>query len=417
MIEFEEDERVSMQLSRTLGAKTGLCTEIMVHRPRQDDPARGISANGRKPDLGRFLGVDSGVELTAFGKGASKTEAVVTLLGETVERYTPYVGRSPGVEATYEELAADHPMVDPAYFRFHDDETRERFNEHSEEHSLGPFRVSETRSWIAGTDLRTGERTYVPMEMVYNAAGVSERPIFPTTSNGLACHERLDRALVSGLYEVLERDAFVETWFTDASRRRIRTDAFPTENEYVRLNVLELDGEIDVPTLACVALRREEKPPYACCCGSAGRTYREAVASMLWEYSQLHHYDTSPSDDVDPRTITDLSENVSYYANPDNRGPIDRFVDVPERPGDPIAEETSPPDDEDELEYLVSELDAAGVTPIGFDLTPPDIREEGLAVARVVVPELLSLSYPSFPFDAHPKLDGKITTDAPHPIP
>jgi hypothetical protein len=54
-----------------------------------------------------------------------------------------------------------------------------------------------------------------------------------------------------------------------------------------------------------------------------------------------------------------------------------------------------------------------GITPIAFDMTTPELRDHGLFVCRVFVPELVPLCLPWAPFLGHPRL-ARYIADAEH---
>jgi len=53
-----------------------------------------------------------------------------------------------------------------------------------------------------------------------------------------------------------------------------------------------------------------------------------------------------------------------------------------------------------------------------LDLTLPDVEECGFYVTKVLIPELVQLSLPSYPFFAHPRYKKfGIKNKLPHPLP
>ena len=56
-------------------------------------------------------------------------------------------------------------------------------------------------------------------------------------------------------------------------------------------------------------------------------------------------------------------------------------------------------------------------TPIGFDLTTPDVQELGMSVVKVYIPELVSLSRPSYPPRRHPRFENDELKERAHPFP
>ncbi|WP_049928870.1 YcaO-like family protein [Halopiger goleimassiliensis] len=421
MIEHEQHGEVTLPLSRILGEKTGLCTNVVYTLPLRADPADGVVVRGDKPDISTlFDDENANGFIQSSGKGGSVREGTVTLLGETVERYVPQITHPDSNDARYTELAADYEMIDPKYLRLYSPSARERAAEYFGE--LDEFDPSDVRPWIAGTNLLTGEQTYLPLEFVYGTSGTDWNPIIPTTTNGLACHETIPQSVLASLYEQIERDAFMETWFTETTPNRIQTDEFPTETEQVRLHLLEYETGVDLPTVGCLGILSESNTSYPFFSGGAGETYRAAIRGASFEATQCiqlisGHKKRDVVDDIDPRGIDNLEDNVYYYYDTDNFDHLEFLLDGPSRSMRSIDGNHEFDGPGEELSFVLDRLAAEGVTPIAFDLTTPDVEDIGVNVTKVIIPELLQLSYPSFPFDRHPKLDGRIENEAPHPYP
>lgn len=421
MIEHERRGELTPQLARTVGSKTGLSKDLFYDLPPLGDPNRGLVAGGETPDFDKLLDIPDPGSMRTRGKGDTVPQATSTLLGEVVERYQALAADPTTIEATHRELSEEYAMVDPKWLRFYSDSERERARECGL--VFDRFAIDDVRSWGAGIDLVSGEVSYLPIELVVwgGLGGMDDHPIrFPTT-NGLACHESLPKALLRSLYECLERHAFIESWFTRKTPTRLLTDEFETKNEQVEYHLLEYDTDIDidVPMVGCLCRRRERAVPYASFCGAAGPSYRSAIRGSLMEATQLWTWlsNVQSGEKKDPRAITDLSDNIYYYLDPENSEPLDTLLEGDSRHVDVDAGLGEFDDAERELELLLAELESIGVSPIVFDITTDDVRRNGLVVTKVVVPELLSLTPPSFPTDAHPRLDGRIATTEPHPYP
>ncbi|MDF9747474.1 YcaO-like family protein [Natrinema salsiterrestre] len=416
MIEHEQEGLITGTLARMLGSKTGLCTDLHYRLLEREVPSGGHVVSGEKADLGRMAAQPNAGSMRAMGKGSTPSQSAVSYLGELVERYQ-VLAAEPALEtASYECLAAEHDMIDPKWLHFYSQTERERLIDCG--YGLDAFDKTATRRWIRGQNLLTGDDTYLPVELVLWQSALREQdyPIVPPTTNGLACHETQHQALLCSLYEVIERHAFVETWFTRSVPRQLHVDGMPTENERVVCHLLEYETELEVPIIGCLAHRTEREKPYACFCGGAASTYRSAIEGSLTEVTQLWSWmGTDPTiKTVDPDAITDLEDNLYYYMDPDNANQLEFLLQGPEESLKFDDERSGP---ENELEWLLDQLAAADVTPIAFDITMPEITETGLTITRVVVPEFLPLVLPSFPPDAHPRLAGRIDTTAPHPYP
>lgn len=423
MIEYEQRGTLTVPLARMVGSKTGLAGKLYYDLQVREDPNAGIVLAGETPDFGELLGLSVTGSMRTRGKGETISRAAATYLGEVVERYQILASNPEVMETRYADLVDDHEMVESKWLARYSESEIQRAAECGLH--FDRFREDDRRSWLAGINLLSGEKSYLPSELVsWKDTQNDTNPISLPTTNGLACHETTPQALLSSIYEYLERHAFIESWFTRKTPTRLLTDEFGTENEHTKYHLLEYDTDIDidVPMLGCLCRNREREAPYASFCGSAANTYRLAIRDSLGEASQLWRRVSRAEQAVqhtqpDPRSITDLTDNLYYYLDPENAAPMEEFL-AGERKHVDIGEPSRRFDDpEQELEFLLEELDSIGVTPIAFDITTPEIEENGLVVTKVIIPELLSLCPPSFPTDEHPRLAGRIETTEPHPYP
>src|SRR5205823_13179253 len=77
-------------------------------------------------------------------------------------------------------------------------------------------------AWVEGRSLPRGEQAWLPAELVFLAPiDGMDAPIGYATSSGTACAESRTDAIVRGLCEILERDAFMLVWANRLSLPRL----------------------------------------------------------------------------------------------------------------------------------------------------------------------------------------------------
>lgn len=421
-----QDDGVSVQMQRLLGGKTGLVNHVSLqHRDRGDPDVYATRSNPSRLECVVPADVE-GITLAAGGKGRSFEDSVHGAIGETVERYCGY---SPDpaelVEATHEQLTErGSKVVDAACLDLYAQSQLDRIDEMLD--GFQPFDPGLTLQWRAGTDLCTGERVYVPAQLVYLAEESGSSTTFVGTSNGMACGQTLREALTRSIFEYVERDAFMRYWFTD--RRPTRLDAAHLETvrevqrEFETPNVsyplFEYDTDTDFSIVGCAMIDGRDRTPKF---GIGGAAELDPVRSMLdalMEGAQMRFYAKRQAVRFRNRRIgihrvSDLDANVAYYARAENFDAVEPFVSAdPERRYEP-ADVGAPATLADCLEVL----DAQEWTPIAFDLTTRDVAEVGLHVTKVVIPELVSISLPPLPPKNHPRLRDETVRDRPHPFP
>ena len=127
------------------------------------------------------------------GKGATPVEARVSVIMESVERYSSE--QQPGdrrkfVAGTFEEIAARWPAVPPQSLIL-----------------PGVLLPGARLEWCAGYDLMNGEEVRLPCNAVYHPFASTVGRLFRSNTNGLASGNTLEEAIFHGLMEVVERDA------------------------------------------------------------------------------------------------------------------------------------------------------------------------------------------------------------------
>lgn len=318
---------------RAIGSKTGLITSIRFDlNPRGHD--RWSVTHPESTDLARLLPQDWTEEptLSVSGKGGTFEQQLLTTVGEFVERYCAHWPVTSATHdmttASYEEMrVSELPVVDFEYLDLYDPEQLE-------ETSQAPFERTTTTKWIPGKNLLTGETVHVPTELVYMGEHTDwegQSANFFSTSNGCACGSDPDSAVLGALYEGLERDAVMCSWFRETPPRRLDLSEWPqldalrekvtTANS--EIHVLEFDSETDVHTLGGMYVNRRDRRPKFMLAGGSNLDFRSAVRDALLEAEQgikalkkAAAFEEHPN--VDVTTITNLEDNIRYYIHPDN---------------------------------------------------------------------------------------------------
>ena len=121
--------------------------------------------------------------------------------------------------------------------------------------------------WTRAVELPAGSEAFVPASLVYlyfNTEG-PDGYFCPPTSNGLAAGPSLDSAVLSGLYELIERDAFLITWMNRLAVPRVDYSSMPgiaarIRSHYARFGiealVYDITTDIGVPVMMAMAVDR-----------------------------------------------------------------------------------------------------------------------------------------------------------------
>lgn len=415
-------------LPRLYNRILGPVTSVSLHRPELLDLSMYSSSSKHSPigSLMRNLTVkmrmaDPG-SIPGAGKGPGMQQPFLGALAEIAERLLAvlYVEAilDQFVYASYEELVRqgqralgpeEFPLFAPEQY------TRPRFG-------YVPFRPDVQLRWVPATELLTGETLLVPAQMVlmsYKYHTKEARIGYPTSS-GLAFHHDRRRAILHGLYELLERDAtnvrwycrlppprvdvnLIDFWATHLNVQRVRMSTPYIQGAQVFLTTLDMP----VPSLTAVAIDRSRQERALMVGGGTGSGRERALAQALFELGQtrtaLKFYEPIGGKNIRPNSdaseMTDFIDATVYFGYADNLSRLSWYT-----AGERVVRwETVPTfsynDVTESYEATLDWLRAARLRPIVVDFSGgcwPD-----MSVTKVLVPQLTQAGVPSHPYLGH----------------
>lgn len=355
------------------------------------------------------------------GAGLSEREAWNAALGEAVERYcVSAVDPAAIVFGSWNELRHGIPSpLHPSEIALFADFQRDAV-------PCAPF-IEDTRiAWIPGESLVNGRKRLVPACLVhipYRPLFAGEAIIGPAISTGLACGSSRESALLAGLLECIERDAFSITWLNRLSPPRLVLDEpgsldlarhrFLRPNLQYHLFLLTLD--LPAPTVVSLIEDNNFDPALLCVGGACRLDARDATVKALVEsvqgwtwarYERLRSREEPRPASFD--AIEDFDSRVHLYACSDMREAVEFLLLSEDRVSLselPRRQESA----DDALGSLIGQVGALGTEVIAVDLTTPEIAELGLKVLKAYCPGLQQLEGDH----RHPLLGGTRWREAP----
>ncbi len=388
------------KLSRAYSPITGIVGELEECLALPDEPplfryAASVGRSQQTPGDREHLG-------SMGGCSPDRRAAAASAVGEAIERYSASTIDPARVRvATEDDL--DGPAASVRDFR--------PFAAGQYDDPDFPFAAPSSdlpTPWIRGFRIRDGERYWLPAELVAlgDLREFIHQPTSYTTSTGTACAETLDDALVRGLCEVLERDAFMLTWMRGVMFPRLdltgHVELVQIERRFfgrsrLRCSAIDLSRVHGVPTVLAV-VRAQEGVLGALGVGAgAAPTIEEAWRKAVSEACSTRLAAaklavTRPGRTFDRRQdVASFDDHIQYYALAERIAPA-AFLDASDCRS--RAEEIAPlaggaPGDW--IDALLACVRRAGVEAYAVDLTAPDVRDLGLVVAKVLVPGLCML--------------------------
>ncbi len=316
---------------------------------------------------------DASAPEAAAGVAVDWNGALMKAVGEALERYCAGVYRdSDFVHASAAELAdavgpaelvrpADAPTVDP----------------------------DEERRWVDAENLATGEPAHLPAAAVHFPQP-GER-IVPAITTGLGLGSSTVDALLSGLTEVVERDATMLSWYStyEPLGLAVEDDGFAAlarraRSEGLSVTPMLVTVDVDVPVVAAAVHRPldaddPEWPAFAL--GSAADLDATAAARAATEEALQNWMELRS---LGPEDADEAGGAVDEYASFPDRArsyvDVDGRVDAATVGPDPV------PTGREALTAVVDRLEDAGLTPYAARLTTRDVEAVGFEAVRVVVP-------------------------------
>ncbi|MFZ5825845.1 MAG: YcaO-like family protein [Bacillota bacterium] len=393
-------------------------------------PRAVVSWQARAAD--GYILADIPSDKIAGGTYFDRERARLAAIGEVAERYAGnYIGR-PLLRGSYEELTRQgYTLLDPAEVPLYSE---------SQYATRGfPF-VALTRdlriNWVEGYSKTRKRPVWVPASLVYVNYFCGEYAQEPPTNfvmfAGIAGGSSLEAAVLSGLLEVIERDATTIWWASNvalpaislANQPRIRAALTPSDlTSPITYKIFNLTVDIPVPVMGALLYDPERQIP---CMGFACRfDPHDAVLKAVGETAQLYtgySYFLDPNSGVwsavdqgiyharaikpyradrsyrgafrpDYHDMIDLLHNGQYYLDPSTHSGIGRLLNAAESAPMPVAEPGA-----SSLDHLVAILAERNLECIYVDLTTPDMKDAGLSVVRVLVPGMVPNAPTAFPF-------------------
>jgi thiazole/oxazole-forming peptide maturase SagD family component len=432
-------------MKRVCSEHLGVLQSMMVSPARH---ARGIrlkSVTGQMPYYHRVL-VDPTFDLQFHlaGYGTNYEEALIRYVGEGIERNSSIVSMYPLEDriryASYNEMIQEGRVVPLEYLNLFSDADYQRLGS-GKLRTLSKVSSRDTVGWIECPSLFDPDQlVWVPVQMLFVGYKVrtdlGEASFLPGFSTGTAAHTSFSKALLNALLEAIQIDALMIHWYT-------RTKAPSVTIDNVSLGQLLKDlseFEVLVTDLSSFAAakahvfgtallnKHDERPlitygsqadldplraVYRSCMEAAAITFLGVYGPL---FSPKEYFPTNRTE-----KFADLDTNVGFYSSTDDavakRAAIHSLV-AGHRPISSFSRIESG-SVEGDCAAIISELSKVSDCGVFLDVTPPEVRQHGWYVVRVLVPELITMCLPGIPYSCHPRFAsfGPIVNDLPHPLP
>jgi ribosomal protein S12 methylthiotransferase accessory factor len=339
------------------------------------------------------------------GKGMTEEEAIRGAIGEAIERYcTSHVDHSALVTSSWQPVS--DRAVAPQEFVL--------YSARQYDGGKLPYHRWDSKdevTWVPARELPSDRVVLAPASLVYLQFPQqrAEDAFTPATSNGLAAGPTLEYAILHGLYECIERDAFLVTWMARLPAPEVHfTSAAPLADSIrthyrrfgVDVRVFRMCTDIDAHVMMAVALDRTASGPAAVVGLGCHASPVKALTRAMLEICQVRpgealRYREQPPGKRLKRAedIKSLEDHSAWASMPEHldefsflleNGRMRRLEDLPDYSTGNLKRD---------LDQCAGSLQRCGSRVLYVDLSTSDIVDYEIRVARAIATGLQPIHF------------------------
>ncbi|ALT68337.1 YcaO-related McrA-glycine thioamidation protein [Methanobrevibacter millerae] len=317
------------------------------------------------------------------GKGISSEHAKASAMMEGFERYSAEKQCENLVTGTVSEISSKGNTIDVESLNLPKDFKKE---------NIELFNLE----WNICHDLISGDDYYVPSNAIYHPYVLEDnscKSLFKSNTNGLASGNSLEEAILHGMFEVIERDAWSIFELTHKNYKQIDLDSIESETvndaiskfseNDIKIKLMDFTADVNIPTIAASADDTLLKDAGLLTLGIGTHLDPEvAVLRALTEVAQsratqIHgaREDTVRADFARTAGYERMKRINKYYFQEEDEKI--RLSDIENRSTDSITKD---------IDIVLDELKSNEIEHVlYYDLTRPELN---VNVVRVIIPTM-----------------------------
>ncbi|MBQ6512281.1 YcaO-related McrA-glycine thioamidation protein [Methanobrevibacter sp.] len=317
------------------------------------------------------------------GKGISKDHAKASAMMEGFERYSAErKDYDKTVTATLSEIEELGEYIDPKSLNLPKEFEKKDIDDLNLE-------------WSKSKDIISGKEYYIPTNAIFHPYTHENNinSLFKSNTNGLASGNILEEAILHGMFEVIERDAWSIFELTHKNYAQIDLDSIESEiindavdkfeSEGIKIKLMDFTADIKIPTIAASADDTVTKDAGLLTLGMGTHLDPEvAILRALTEVAQSRATQINGAREDTVRA--DFSREAGY----ERMKRINKYYFKQEEDQIKLSdiENKSTSSITKDIEIVKNELIANDIKKILYvDLTRPELD---VSVVRVVIPEM-----------------------------
>lgn len=342
---------------------------------------------------------------TAVGKGRTEAEAMLGALGEAIERYCASYVDEQAMHLAPWATVQEHAIAPSDFVLYSDRQYEQKHFAHRRWNPQDEIR------WLPVHELPTNRQVFAPATLVYLAWPKlrSEDAFTAPSSNGLAAGPDLDWAILNGLYELIERDAFLITWMTRLPATKIEFDLAPALANSIRghyatfgieIQVFRMCTDLPVHVMLAMAIDRTGSGPAVLVGLGCHFDPDAALLRALFEICQIRPGEARRYREQPPlerlkryQDIKTLEDHSAFLTIPERSGEFTFLLENGRKLRLNDLEDYSTGDLKSDLCSCVEMLRGAGCRVAYADLTTPDVVGYPIRVVRTLATGLQPIHF------------------------
>ena len=346
----------------------------------------------------------------AAGRTNSYAVSEMTAILEGLERYCGLEprGRRTVVHGSYNNLKDE--ALDPSKLGVHSNEMYDMPG-----FPFKPFHPDSPINWVWSYSFLQERPILVPELLAYYSLGCGEGFVYET-SNGCALGGSLEEAILYGIFEVVERDSFLLTWYAQLPLPRL--DPYSANDEELALmmdraraaagyeiHLYNATMEHGIPSVWAMAKNRKQKGLNLICAGGAHvdpvRAAKSAIhelAGMMLTLDDKFEANQEEYEKMldDPYLVQQMDDHGMLFGLRQAEERL-RFLLEDNRPLRTFDEEfkagVKHADLTDDLQDVLLQFHQHGLDVLVVDQTTPELKKNGLHCVKVLIPGMLPMTF------------------------
>lgn len=222
-------------------------------------------------------------------------EALAVSLGELLERYFTF--RNVGWIKSFK---LNHYFIKKIELS--------RFNSYLGEQKINTKHLEDTKkiNYVTCNRISTNKKMLIPSQFIYWEKKKDEKKLIDQTTNGGGAFYNKDEAMLSGVYELIQRDNFFMMWLPKKIKKNILIDSIPKESKSyslvsktisrgIEIFFVIMNHDIDIQSIGCLLIDSRGNEKVAGFGASTGYNLDNCLITSLKEALTILSYNTTNS--------------------------------------------------------------------------------------------------------------------------